>query len=154
VGAFEALLARFEANDSPLEAARTHACFAAAAERAGFDGIAGVQQRAALAAFERLGAVGWTRLARRQRQVEERGHHPAFDALTDTELAVLQLARSGARNREIATALFMSLRSVELRLTQIYRKFDAHSRAQLFALLPDSFPATNSDAVPPDRKVV
>jgi DNA-binding NarL/FixJ family response regulator len=43
--------------------------------------------------------------------------------------------REGYRNKEIAAALFISLRTVELRLTHIYRKVGARSRSHLAALL-------------------
>ncbi len=37
------------------------------------------------------------------------------------------------RNREIAQQMFVSVRTVELRLTHIYRALGVHSRAQLVA---------------------
>ncbi|WFR66396.1 LuxR C-terminal-related transcriptional regulator [Curtobacterium flaccumfaciens] len=43
-------------------------------------------------------------------------------SLTAEERAVVQKVTEGYRNREIASSLFMSQRTVELRLTQIYRK--------------------------------
>ncbi|PZE81075.1 LuxR family transcriptional regulator [Curtobacterium sp. MCBD17_032] len=55
--------------------------------------------------------------------------------LTAEEQAVVQKVTEGYRNREIASSLFMSQRTVELRLTQIYRKVGARSRSHLVALL-------------------
>ncbi|MFJ3027287.1 AAA family ATPase [Curtobacterium sp. NPDC087080] len=55
--------------------------------------------------------------------------------LTAEERAVVQKVTEGYRNREIASSLFMSQRTVELRLTQIYRKVGARSRSHLVALL-------------------
>ncbi|WIE74432.1 LuxR family transcriptional regulator [Curtobacterium sp. MCSS17_007] len=56
-------------------------------------------------------------------------------SLTTEERAVVQKVTEGYRNREIASSLFMSQRTVELRLTQIYRKVGARSRSHLVALL-------------------
>ncbi|PZF59923.1 hypothetical protein DEJ23_02665 [Curtobacterium sp. MCSS17_008] len=56
-------------------------------------------------------------------------------SLTAEERAVVQKVTEGYRNREIASSLFMSQRTVELRLTQIYRKVGARSRSHLVALL-------------------
>jgi DNA-binding CsgD family transcriptional regulator len=53
------------------------------------------------------------------------------DALTASELRVAKLAAEGATNREIAQALFVTLRTVETHLTHAYRKLDIGSRAQI-----------------------
>jgi len=55
--------------------------------------------------------------------------------LTPDEQEVVTLVQRGLRNREIASTLFISLRSVELRLTRVYRKLGVDSRAQLVAHL-------------------
>lgn len=60
---------------------------------------------------------------------------PVLDLLDSHELEVASLVQSGLRNREIATALFVSQRTVELRLTRIYRKLAIDSRAHLVALM-------------------
>jgi DNA-binding NarL/FixJ family response regulator len=59
-----------------------------------------------------------------------------LSTLTESELAVLRLMRKGVRNKDIAAALFVSLRTVEVRITQIYRKLEARSRSHLLTLLP------------------
>ncbi|MGN7968367.1 LuxR C-terminal-related transcriptional regulator [Microbacterium sp. 22296] len=55
--------------------------------------------------------------------------------LTPQERDVAALVGQGLRNRDIAAALFVSLRTVELRLTGIYRKLGVTSRVHLVALL-------------------
>ncbi|PYY47051.1 LuxR family transcriptional regulator [Curtobacterium sp. MCBD17_023] len=60
---------------------------------------------------------------------------PVLPLLTAEERAVVQKVTEGYRNREIASSLYMSQRTVELRLTQIYRKVGARSRSHLVALL-------------------
>lgn len=53
------------------------------------------------------------------------------DVLTASERRVVEMAVGGAANREIAEALFVSLRTVELHLTRAYRKLGVSGRAQL-----------------------
>ena len=55
--------------------------------------------------------------------------------LTPEERQVVELVVKGLQNKEIAAALYLSVRTVELRLTHIYRKLGARSRAHLVALL-------------------
>jgi DNA-binding CsgD family transcriptional regulator len=42
---------------------------------------------------------------------------------------------AGATNQEMAAALFVSPKTVEVHLTRIFKKLDSRSRAQLAALL-------------------
>jgi len=62
---------------------------------------------------------------------------PSLNAreLTGHEREIVAFVERGLRNREIAAALFISLRTVELRLTGIYRKLGITSRVQLVAHL-------------------
>jgi ribosome-associated protein len=53
------------------------------------------------------------------------------DALTAGELRVARMAATGMRNRDIAQALFVSVRTVETHLTHIYRKLSIDSRDAL-----------------------
>ncbi len=53
--------------------------------------------------------------------------------LTPEEREIVALVGQGMRNREIASTLFLSLRTVESRLTGIYRELGVKSRAQLVA---------------------
>lgn len=55
--------------------------------------------------------------------------------LSPQEQEVVALVEQGLRNREIASALFISLRTVELRLTRVYRKLGVTSRVHLVSLL-------------------
>lgn len=58
-----------------------------------------------------------------------------LDALNDDERQVVDLVVKGLRNKEIAATLYVSVRTVELRLTRVYRKAGARSRSHLVALL-------------------
>ncbi|GAA1952121.1 LuxR family transcriptional regulator [Amycolatopsis minnesotensis] len=83
-------------------------------------------QRLAVSARDALGSAGgrMTRVARRS----------AF-ALTERERAVAGLVARGASNREVAKQLFVSARTVELDLTNVYRKLAVDGRAELPAAL-------------------
>jgi len=50
--------------------------------------------------------------------------------LTARETEILQYIVAGASNRQIAAALFLSARTVERHIANIYLKINAHSRAQ------------------------
>jgi DNA-binding CsgD family transcriptional regulator len=52
-------------------------------------------------------------------------------SLTPSERRVAELAAEGPTNREIAQALFVTQRTVEVHLTSIYRKLGISSRSQL-----------------------
>jgi DNA-binding CsgD family transcriptional regulator/tetratricopeptide (TPR) repeat protein len=60
------------------------------------------------------------------------------DSLTPSERRVAEMAAAGPTNREIAQALFVTQRTVEVHLTSIYRKLAIKSRSQLAAALAQS----------------
>ena len=88
----------------------------------------------ALREFERIGAALWADRAR-----DELGPTtsagPPKPTLTPTEQKIAELATSGMTNRDVAATLYVSLKTVEANLTQIYRKLGIRSRAQLAAKL-------------------
>jgi DNA-binding CsgD family transcriptional regulator len=51
--------------------------------------------------------------------------------LSETERRIVELVRSGATNREVAGALFLSIKAVEANLTRLYRRLNVRNRAQL-----------------------
>ena len=57
------------------------------------------------------------------------------DALTASERRVAELAAGGASNKEIAQSLFVTLRTVELHLSNAYGKLQIRSRRELAAAL-------------------
>jgi DNA-binding NarL/FixJ family response regulator len=76
-----------------------------------------------------------------------RGRVTGLDELTRREREVLQLVAAGMDNREIATDLTLSLRTVERHLQTIYRKlglFGSAQRTAAAALLhgPDDYAST------------
>ena len=54
-----------------------------------------------------------------------------MDSLTPSERRVAQMAADGGTNREIAQALFVTQKTVEVHLSSVYRKLDIASRSQL-----------------------
>jgi DNA-binding CsgD family transcriptional regulator len=62
------------------------------------------------------------------------------DALTPSERRIAAMAAEGLSNREIAQALFVTLRTVEMHLSNAFRKLDISSRTQLPGALASSAP--------------
>ena len=52
-------------------------------------------------------------------------------SLTRTELDVVRLVGQGLANKDIATRLFVSLRTIETHLSHVYTKLGVASRVQL-----------------------
>jgi DNA-binding NarL/FixJ family response regulator len=89
----------------------------------------------ALAIFERLGAPTWAEQARAE--LGRVGLRRAPAELTPTERRVAELAATGMTNREVASAAFMSPKTVEANLARVYRKLGIASRAELGARMAD-----------------
>ncbi|MFC7896762.1 ATP-binding protein [Streptomyces sp. NPDC057381] len=95
--------------------------------------------REAVAVARRCGCVALARRARedlmaaggRMREITS----SALDMLTGTERTVAGLVAAGAGNREVAQSLFVTVRTVELHLTSVYRKLGVRRRADLRAVL-------------------
>jgi DNA-binding CsgD family transcriptional regulator len=84
--------------------------------------------------FTGLGALLWVKKV----EVELKrvsGRRDSGSGLTPTEQQVAELVVAGRSNREVAAKLFMSVRTVETNLTNIYRKLDVNSRAELVGRL-------------------
>ena len=81
--------------------------------------------------------------ARAERELLATGARPrrialsGVESLTQSERRVAEMAAEGPTNREIAQALFVTQRTVEVHLTSIYRKLAISSRSQLAAALAD-----------------
>ncbi|MCV7282325.1 AAA family ATPase [Mycolicibacterium flavescens] len=80
--------------------------------------------------FETLGVPLWA--ARARAELSRSNVGPRRDGqLTPSEQRVAELAASGMKNRDVATALFISPKTVEANLARIYRKLGIKSRAEL-----------------------
>lgn len=85
----------------------------------------------ALAEFDDLGMEGWSRRSQELREAALRGsrrgpHYP--DGLSEREAEVLRLIAEGRSNQEIASALTLSIYTVQHHLANIYAKIGARHR--------------------------
>jgi DNA-binding NarL/FixJ family response regulator len=126
----------------PFEWARTHLCCAERLQSAGRASDATPHLWAAREQFARLGATPW--LTRTDVELAACGEHPlrmrpsGFEQLTAQELQVAMAVVAGATNREAAAELFLSRRTVEHHLGNVYRKLGIHSRMHLVRLMTTS----------------
>ncbi|MFG1930978.1 AAA family ATPase [Mycobacterium sp. NPDC048908] len=84
----------------------------------------------ALDIFERLHVPLWAARARAELARANVGPRQSGQ-LTPSEQRVAELAALGMKNRDVATALFISPKTVEANLARIYRKLGIKSRAEL-----------------------
>jgi DNA-binding CsgD family transcriptional regulator len=110
----------------PYEAARARVHIGLACRTLGDDDAAALELEAARGIFARLGAapdlVRVDSFARRPSPINARG-------LTQRELEVLRLVAVGTSNREIASALVISGRTVDRHVSNIFSKLGVSSRA-------------------------
>lgn len=123
-------LREHERCPQPFELARTLLVQGALLRRARRRRDAGVALGRALDIFQRVGAVLWAERARSERARAGAGTG-APDDLTPSERRVADLAVQGRTNREIADALFLSVKTVEANLSRVYRKLGVRGRAEL-----------------------
>ena len=95
--------------------------------------------RDALEAFERLGAVPWADRAAEELDatgatVVRRGTS-ALDALSPRERQIVALVTDGLTTRETALRLFLSPKTVEYHLRNVYARLGITSRPELVALV-------------------
>jgi DNA-binding NarL/FixJ family response regulator len=84
-----------------------------------------------LGIFQDLGAPLWARRARDD-LARVGGAVPAPSSeLTPTEQRIAQLVGEGKKNREVAEALFISVKTVEANLSRIFHKLGVRSRTEL-----------------------
>jgi DNA-binding CsgD family transcriptional regulator len=83
----------------------------------------------ALDDLEAMGARLWAERARAE--LARIGGRAPAGGLTPTEERVAELVAEGRSNKEVADALFVSVRTVEANLTRIYAKLGIRSRAEL-----------------------
>jgi len=74
-------------------------------------------------------------------ELQRVGLRRAPEGLTATERRVAELAAGGLTNREVATAAFMSPKTVQANLSRVYRKLAISSRAELGARMAKEQPA-------------
>lgn len=133
---FEGALELHVSSPRPFERAWTELCYGAWLRRARRRPEARHHLESALATFERLHASPWTERTRRElggAVAGGRRTNPG-DLLTSHERQVVALVTAGARNREAAAALFVTPKTIERHLTNVYAKLGVRSRTELARL--------------------
>jgi len=99
------------------------------------------QLRCAFEMFDEMGMTAFAGRARAElRATGERARPRSLgspEVLTPQEAQIARLAAERLSNREIASQLFISDRTVEYHLHKVFRKLDVTSRAQLARTFPD-----------------
>jgi DNA-binding CsgD family transcriptional regulator len=128
-------LRQHEAGRRPFERARTQLAYGEFLRRSGHRVDARAYLRRALATFDDLDARPWTERARQElRASGESIRRPGPNAspkLTAQELQVARLVTQGLSNRDVAAQLFISPRTVDFHLRNVFTKLGVSSRVQL-----------------------
>src|SRR5262249_17887879 len=115
-----------------FETARTRTAYGARLRRGGRRVPAPEGLRAAVRAVDALGAVPWSNLARIELEATgetARKRDPStLDQLTPQELQIAFLLADGRTTREAAASMFLSPKTIEYHLRNVYRKLDVRSR--------------------------
>ena len=119
--------ARWRDLDVPYEAARCRVIAARACRALGDEASTAMELDAARAVFGELGA----RHALATAEAESAAKPGQAGRLSAREVEVLRLVAAGDTNREIARELYLSEKTVERHLSNIYGKLDLSSRSSL-----------------------
>jgi ATP/maltotriose-dependent transcriptional regulator MalT len=130
-----------ESAGAPVEAALSRTLAGAALARAGERDRAATELRRAARDFEERGALRYRDEAERElRKLGYRIHRrtrpgraagPGIESLTGRELQLARLVADRKTNSEIAAELFLSQKTVETHLRNIFRKVGVSSRVEL-----------------------
>lgn len=133
--AFEAAIGLHDSVPTPFERARTELAWGERLRRSGLRTEARRRLNGALQVFDRLGAAPWAERARGELRASGQSvltpEQRTEDVLTPQELQVAALVAGGATNREAAAALFLSVKTIEFHLGNVYRKLGIRSRTEL-----------------------
>ena len=120
---------------SPFERARTELCWGERLRRDGRRVEARRHLHDALQRFEALGAAPWAEKAARELRSSggraRRGPRSRSDELTAQQMQIATMVAEGRTNKSVATSLFLSPKTIEAHLGQVYRKLDVANRTQL-----------------------
>jgi DNA-binding CsgD family transcriptional regulator len=135
---FEHALTLHSASERPFDRARTQLAYGEHLRRSRQRVAARDHLRAALEAFEDLRAAPWADRASQELRASgetarKRDVSTATD-LTPQELQVAQLVQDGLTNKEVAAQLFVSPRTVDFHLRNVFAKTGLTSRVELARL--------------------
>ena len=132
---FDEALELHERTPDAYETARTRLAYGARLRRARKRVRSREELRAALEIFERLGAEPWAEQTRAELEATgetaRRRDASTLDDLTPQELQIARLLADGKTTREAAAAIFLSPKTVEYHLRNVYRKLGIRSREEL-----------------------
>jgi DNA-binding CsgD family transcriptional regulator len=132
---FHAALDMHERARRPFERARTELALGELLRRARRRAQARGHLRTALERFQALGADMWAERARAELRASgesARKRDPStLDQLTAQEVHVAQLVAEGLSNRDVAGQLFLSPRTIDFHLRNVFRKLGISSRTEL-----------------------
>ena len=132
---FDKALVLHEQTADLFETARTRLAYGARLRRSGSRVRARDQLREAIELFDDLGAEPWSSLARVELEATgetARKRNPStLDQLTPQEVQIALLLAGGSTTREAAAAMFLSPKTIEYHLRNVYRKLGIHSREEL-----------------------
>jgi DNA-binding CsgD family transcriptional regulator len=134
--AFARALALHAEADRPFDLARTHLVQGERLRRERRRAESRQHLRFALEGFENVGAATWMERARDELRASgetlgRRDGETLVDELTPRERTVAQLVAQGRTNRDVAAQLFVSVRTVEFHLRNVFAKLDVSSRIEL-----------------------
>jgi len=132
---FDEAIARHGQTPDVFETGRTRLAYGARLRRAGRRVRAREELREAIDVFDALGAEPWSTLARVELEATgetARKRDPStLDQLTPQELQIALLLAEGRTTREAAASMFLSPKTIEYHLRNVYRKLGVHSRPEL-----------------------
>jgi DNA-binding CsgD family transcriptional regulator len=137
---FERALAEHASVPFPVDRLRTQMSYGIVLRRAKRKADARQTLEEAVAGFELLGARTFAERARGE-LARIGGRRPAAGGLTATERQIAELVAEGRSNKEVAAALFVTVKTVEANLSKVYAKLGIHSRGALARSLEGQEPA-------------
>jgi DNA-binding CsgD family transcriptional regulator len=134
-GSLRQAVAAHQMSPIPLDLARSRLALGQVLRRCRAKSEARQALEAALAGFTALGATPYAAIAEAELRWGRWSRTGA--TLTPAEQRVADLAATGMTNREIATRLFTSVRTVEGHLAAVFRKLEVRTRSELTVRLAE-----------------
>jgi DNA-binding CsgD family transcriptional regulator len=130
LGLFEQAFEEHELAPIPFDRARTVLAYGSTLRRAKRKADARTALEQAIQAFDVLGAG--TFAARARAELERiGGRRRSQGDLTATERQIAELVAEGRSNKEVAAALYITVKTVEANLSKVYAKLGIRSRTEL-----------------------
>jgi DNA-binding CsgD family transcriptional regulator len=132
---FEEALTLHGRSSRPFERARTELAYGQLLRRARRRVAARAHLQAAIDKFDQLGAAPWADRARSELraagQTARKRNPSTVRQLTPQEIQVARFVATGMHTREVAAQLFLSHRTVDFHLRNVFTKLGISSRAEL-----------------------